>query len=86
MTTSDAMALRPFPKLVDIKPGDILEADAGFPCIPNGARLVVQGDGHGLFIHCCGPDDEQDPMCHHYLDGQENEDGECIGLYKVATP
>lgn len=50
-------------KYKDIKVGDILVADAGFDCLFDGQKCVVEEDAQGIkFIYCTeGP---------HYLDGQ----------------
>jgi hypothetical protein len=69
-------------KLADLKPGDKLVADDGFPCIGAGRRCTVQEDGHGFFVTCRGPDGKLPRWtAHHYLDGQEDEpDGDLVGL------
>lgn len=77
--------------LDDIKPGDTLVADGGFACLTEGQLCPVHQDpsrpgAAGLFVHCLGPIGHDDkPECpdqpqRHYLDGQENEDGEVVGL------
>lgn len=77
--TAGAKPLIQWPFLVDLKPGDLLIADAGFPCIPKEAILIIRSDEHGLWVHCCGPDGDE-PNSEHYLDGQLNETGEVIGF------
>lgn len=68
------VAGRPWAKLSEVKPGHILIADGGFPCIKDGARLVVEQDGDGdLFVPCAeGP---------HLLDGQADDGETLVGLY-----
>jgi hypothetical protein len=75
-------------KLGDVHAGDRLVADGGFTCLYNGEILTVESDEGGLFVRCAGPRDDQDygkPRTiarneKHYLDGQENDDGELVGL------
>lgn len=38
----------------DVKVGDKLVADGGFPCIEKGAILEVKSDDDGLYIECKG--------------------------------
>lgn len=71
-----------FPALAEIKAGDKLVADGGFPCLAEGEICDVQQDEDGLYVICEGPDGEE-PGTHHYLDGQEGENGECVGLWRV---
>lgn len=61
-----------------ITEGMKLVADDGFSCIAPGAVVTVERDSFGkLFVRCdCGE---------HYLDGQFKENGELLGLSKVAT-
>ena len=58
-------------KLTDIQPGDTIIADGGFTCMRAGPT-VVQADNAGLYVKCSEG--------RHYLDGQEDEAGELIGL------
>src|SRR5581483_12175137 len=69
---------KPWAKLSQVKAGDFLIADGGFPCIKQGARLQVQADGAGdLFVPCAeGP---------HLLDGQADDGETIIGLYPDDT-
>ncbi len=61
--------------LKEIKAGDILAADGGFTCLQEGEELEVKLDGEGSkFVEC-------EQGC-HFLDGQENEDGEITGFLK----
>ena len=58
-------------KITDLKNGDCVCTDAGFTCLRSGLHNVKE-DERGLFIHC---DDGK-----HYLNGQENEAGQLVGL------
>lgn len=59
-------------QLSDLSPGDIVMLDNGFPCRTAGpARVFYDPDG-GFFVAC------QDGR--HYLDGQEDEAGDLVGL------
>lgn len=68
-----------FPKLTDLKPGDVLIADAGFTCLAEGQECEVKQDDSGLYVICAGSDDGPGSS-HHYLDGQLGKAGECVGL------
>jgi hypothetical protein len=75
-------------KLTDLKAGDIVHVDDGFPCMDEGHKTVYEDD-HGLYVECRGgeEDDDGNPIVlespeHHYLEGQEDEDGELIGVTK----
>jgi len=74
-------------KLQDLKPGDLIAGFEHFGCIPDRAIRTVQTDDLGLFVLCRGPegDDGHVGKEHHYLDGQEDDDGELVGLF-IATP
>lgn len=58
-------------KLKDLKAGDTVIVDGGFTCMKPGHKEVLSDNG-GLYLGC----DEGV----HYLVGQEDEDGELIGL------
>lgn len=58
-------------KLSDLKAGDTIIADDGFTCMHAGPKRV-QSDDAGLYVKC--------REGRHYLDGQENEAGELVGL------
>ena len=62
-------------KISDVKVGETIIADDGFTCMDAGAK-VVKATKHGLCIDC--RDGE------HYLDGQQGDDGELIGLRRAA--
>lgn len=59
-------------RLSDVKPGDMVMCDDGFPCMPPGRRRV-EVSAHGLFVRC--------NEGHHYLSGQVGDDGLLIGIY-----
>ena len=63
-------------KLIDLKPGDIVIADGGFTCVQEGEHTVHRNprlpSTEGLYIHCTEGE--------HYLDGQEDTDGNLVGL------
>lgn len=68
-----------FVKLAEVKPGDRLVADGGFTCIKAGAIVTVgesptgnDWPGADLYIPCSHGK--------HFLDGQENDAGQCVGL------
>lgn len=61
-------------KLNDLKAGDTIIADGGFTCMKAGEK-IVEADDAGLYVKCRSG--------HHYLDGQEAEDGELIGLSRL---
>lgn len=73
---------RPYARLSQLKPGDKLEFDDGFTCIPDGAtRKVRVGTADALYVTC--------RLGRHYLDGQLVSDGDaCIGVYhaKESSP
>ncbi len=58
-------------KLTDITPGQTVTLDAGFTCHKAGP-VGVKSDDLGLYFECTAG--------HHYLDGQEDEAGELIGI------
>lgn len=60
-------------KLSDIKAGDTIIIDGGFTCAPAGPVQVYNHMGDLCFACSSG---------HHNLDGQENENGELIGISK----
>ena len=57
------------------KAGDIVIADSGFRCLPEGAKRKVLSNDNGLYVLCS--------RHHHYLDGQLNEQGEYVGFYQL---
>lgn len=66
----------PFPQFADIKVGDRLIADDGFDCIDEDEIVEVAADESGqLYVPC------RDVK--HYLDTQQGENGECVGLRRA---
>ncbi len=64
-------------RMADLKAGDVLIADAGFSCIPEG-EVIVNGDEAGLYFECAEG--------RHRLDGQEDEPGGYLsGLTRRPT-
>lgn len=60
-------------ELKDLKPGQILKADAGFTCLEDSQLCHVHEDKtDGLFIKCANGS--------HYLCGQVGDDGHISGL------
>lgn len=61
----------------DVKLGDKLRADRGFPCIRDGAILeVMQNDLGELYVEC--------DKGKHYLYGQRTAHGDLLGLTLVT--
>lgn len=61
-----------------IKEGDMVRADAGFTCIPDGAVLTVRRDRtHEGFAGLCISCEDGN----HWLSSQLGDDGELVGLY-----
>lgn len=58
-------------KFNSVKADDTLLADDGFTCLKAGPHEVHSGE-KGLFINCAEG--------RHYLEGQEDEDGNLVGL------
>lgn len=58
-------------KLSDLKVNDTIKVDSGFTCMYESLRYVYKNKD-GLFVVC----DEG----HHYLNGQEDENGELVGI------
>lgn len=72
-------------KLSEVKPGDVLVADAGFPCIADGEYLPVRQDGGGLYVDCRAEGEERTPTGKHYLDSQVDDSGILIGLQFIGN-
>lgn len=62
-------------RLSDLKAGDKVFTDGGFTCM-RPMQHVVQSDDCGLFISCAEGK--------HYLDGQESETGELVGITRES--
>lgn len=85
MATTDLRG-RHYARLGQLKAGDTLEADDGFPCIDPHAVLTVEKDEHGLFVECRGPEPRDANRCHHYLDGQlDGKTDALIGFYQRGS-
>lgn len=61
-------------KLADVRAGDMLIADGGFSCLEAGPHEVKADPKGELFIDCADGG--------HYLSGQEDQNGELVGLEK----
>ena len=59
-------------RLTDLRPGMIIYADRGFTCVREGHKVVQQDREGSLYITCTSG--------RHYLDGQENAQGELVGI------
>ena len=62
-----------------INVGDKLEMDDCFTCMSKGEIKEVFHDENGFYVKCNGEGESSE----HYLEGQENEAGYLIGMYKV---
>ncbi len=76
---------REYAKLDDLKAGDVVELDGGFPCHAAGTVQLFNFDrvGKVLFFWCNGPDGESKSPEKHFIDGQDDGDGHCVGIYKT---
>lgn len=61
-------------KQSDLKAGDTVAIDGGFTCMKAGTKTVMEAPD-GLYVAC--------KSGHHYLGGQEDHDGNLIGVEKV---
>ncbi len=59
-------------KMSDIQAGQSVDLDDGFTCILRGA-VLIQVDEKGELFFYCGDGK-------HYIDGQEDEDGNLVGI------
>lgn len=64
----------------EVEEGTFLQADGGFPCLPEGKILVVKKDKSGdLYVNCSGS-----RYSKHLLDGQLSDDRtKYVGLRKA---
>lgn len=62
-------------KLQDLTAGDIVTVDGGFYCMLQGEHIVKETVG-GLYLDCSEGS--------HFLEGQEDENGELIGIKETA--
>lgn len=74
MPTHDKQG-RAYAKLADVKAGDAVNADGGFGCMSGKYTVYADGVG-GLYVEC--------NYGTHYLDGQDDGDGNLVGFYKVT--
>lgn len=78
MNKTTDIAGRPYAKLSELQPGDVLEADDGFTCMKNGERVKVIKDHDGsLFVPCKDGG--------HHLCGQADDGEHLVGLHLVET-
>lgn len=63
-------------KLSDLKAGDVIVLDDGFLCAPAGPVTVEVDERNGVPYFRCNFEGGS----RHYLDGQEDGDGELIGV------
>lgn len=61
-------------KLSDLKSGDTIVVDGGFPCMSDGPKTVHVTNNKDFYVIC------RDGR--HFLSGQEDENGELIGISK----
>lgn len=67
---------KPYAKLSETKPGDLLVVDAGFTCLKAGAQRRVKQDRDGeLYIECADGG--------HTLSGQADDGEHIVGLYRA---
>lgn len=59
-------------RLSELRPGDVVMLDAGFPCRAAGPARVFLDPDIGLYVSC--------RTGRHFLDGQEDEAGRLVGV------
>lgn len=81
---------RPWAKLSDLHPGDVVEFDDGFTCLRKGEIALVHVDLKGqLFVFCSGHEEfegrskKHSRKEQHFLDGQADDGEHCVGVYKI---
>lgn len=77
---------RPYARLEQLKPGDMVELDDGFTCHEAGIVEVKEDADEPddtLYFDCV--DDDGRPHRHHLV-GQLDDDGFLVGVYSVARP
>lgn len=67
---------RQYLKLSEAKVCQCIELDDGFTCHPAGQDILLQ-DREGGRLHFICADGN------HYIDGQDDGDGYCVGIYPV---
>lgn len=65
-------------KMSDLTVGTVLFPDADFTCLPANVAVTVEADDDGFFVKCADGK--------HYLDGQEDDHGNCLGLSRDRWP
>ena len=65
-------------KLIDLRASDRVFVDGGFTCMDAGEKSVYACNEDGdLYVHCSHG--------HHSLQGQENENGDLVGIHDPKT-
>jgi hypothetical protein len=59
-------------KISDLKAGEAVRGFRDWGCVPSNATRTVRQDSGGLFVVC--------NQGKHYLDGQEDESGQLVGM------
>lgn len=85
------MIIQPIcPNINGLKQGDVLIADAGFTCLDDGDRCIVEVDPDrvgidALYVQCRGAEDDSaaGKTERHYLVGQVDEGDEVIGFTRA---
>lgn len=68
-------------KLSDLKAGETVIIDGGFPCMPAGPAIVQEDEAGHLYIYCNGGNPTAQLAERHYLDSQEDEpNGDLVGI------
>jgi hypothetical protein len=73
-------------QLSDIKAGDAIQLDAGFTCRAAGPVEVKAAADGKLYFDCAGPDADAGHGHKHFLDGQEDDSGELVGISPAPSP
>lgn len=74
MSTRDKSG-RPWAKLSELKAGDVVETDSGFPCMTTGRYTVYEDRKGELTVSCLEGK--------HYLCGHDPACDSIVGVYKV---
>jgi len=64
-------------RLSELRPGDVVMLDAGFPCRDAGPARVFLDPDLGLYVSC--------QTGRHFLDGQDEGDGYLVGVSHPAA-
>lgn len=65
---------RPYAKLSEIIPGEVVTVDSCFPCMSPGHKVVFEDDKGKPYLVC---DDGR-----HFLDGQADDGEHLVGVYR----